>query len=165
MAQVPLACTWLGLSFHCEALRAPSLSICVLGRRSEAVPWALGLPPSTRRRARSLDLPPRVQVIRGSEGRVDGRSSKVAWGLVLDLGAEQRLGLGSGLLLGAIGSLAREWRPRPRQSLAPSELISLSSFTHFPSQSSDSLPLLRNRLLWPLHPPSPFRFLGSSFLV
>ena len=47
MAQVPLAYTWLGLSLHCEALHASSPSIRVLGGRSEAVPWALGLPPST----------------------------------------------------------------------------------------------------------------------
>lgn len=73
MAQVPLAYTWLGLSLHCEAFRASSLSIRVPGGRSEAVPWALRLPPSTRRRARSLDLSPRAQVIRASEGKVDGR--------------------------------------------------------------------------------------------
>lgn len=58
----------------------------------------------------------------------------------------------------------REWRPRPRKPSASSGPPSLPSLTPSLPRAVTQSPLLRNRLAQPLHPASPLRSLGSSFL-
>lgn len=58
----------------------------------------------------------------------------------------------------------REWRPRPRKPSASSGPSSLPSLTPSLPRAVTQSPLLRNRLAQPLHPASPLRSLGSSFL-